>query len=114
MTREAHVHGLVASFDVVFEHNCTTPVRLSTAAETESTHWKQTFFHFAPLEDKTPPLEAEQAAQGMSSKPFRVSAGDEITGTFSLKRSARNARELDFEISWFQHEERFIQKFHMT
>jgi len=69
-----YVHAFVAFFDVLFS-KCHTRVGFSTAPFAEYTHWKQTVFYL--------------------DRPLMVTKGTKIDGHISVKRNAKNHRDLD-------------------
>lgn len=76
--RQDYVHAVIGWFDVVFKA-CHVPITLSTSPKGCYTHWKQTIFYF--------------------DQPYTVFKGDEISGTISVKKNDKKARDLDVKIS---------------
>ncbi|OQR85805.1 arginine n-methyltransferase [Achlya hypogyna] len=89
--KDGLLHGFVSSFDIGFETALPRPLWFSTGCEVTPTHWQQTFFHV-----KT---------------PFHVRAGDEIVGTWSVRRNAVNPRFLDVDFAWTHGPHHFTEKF---
>lgn len=75
--RNDFVQALVTYFNVDFT-KCHKKIGFSTSPEAQYTHWKQTVFYFDEY--------------------LTVKKGEEIHGTFHVKKNARNARDLDFSI----------------
>ncbi len=76
--RDDYVHAFVSYFDVLFS-KCHTRTGFTTAPFAEYTHWKQTVFYV--------------------DKPLTVSKGTHIKGQLSVKRNAKNPRDLDIFLS---------------
>jgi len=77
-TRDDYVHALVAYFLVEFSHTH-TKLHFSTGPKAKYTHWKQTVFY----------LDEE----------LMLYNGDVTTGQISVKRNARNPRDIDINLS---------------
>lgn len=71
--------GILSWFDIVFER-LPNPVHFSTGPYMKSTHWKQVILY--------------------TEKDISVSKGDVITGSFAVRKSKKNFRELDIKISY--------------
>ncbi|XP_017029423.1 protein arginine N-methyltransferase 8 [Drosophila kikkawai] len=77
VTRNGHVHGLLAYFDVGFSKSQRW-VSFSTSPSAPWTHWNQTVFY----------LEA----------PLPVRSGESIKGVFGIQPSAESIFDLEFDI----------------
>jgi len=77
--RDDNIHALVVWFNIEFSF-CHKPIRFSTSPKSQYTHWKQTVFY---LDDV-----------------LGVRQGDLISGTFAMKPSDKNPRDLDITISY--------------
>jgi protein arginine N-methyltransferase 1 len=75
--REETCHALVAYFTVDFSA-CSKPTRFSTGPKSRATHWKQTVFYLQ--------------------EPVTVRRGDALRGTITVRRNARNPRDLDIDL----------------
>jgi len=78
MLREDKVHAVITWFDSYF----TLPkeVKFSTGPYTSYTHWKQTVFYL--------------------SQDLQVKEGDLLYGSFAIRKSKENFRDLDIKISF--------------
>jgi len=76
--RDDYCHALVAYFTVDFSKSH-TKLRFSTGPRSKYTHWKQTVFY----------LQEEMVA----------TTNDTITGNITVKRNAKNPRDIDIAIS---------------
>lgn len=76
--RDDYLHAIVAYFTVDFSHTH-TKLHFSTGPRSKYTHWKQTVFY----------LDEE----------LMVFKGDVINGQISVKRNAKNPRDIDIEMS---------------
>ncbi|XP_004364561.2 protein arginine N-methyltransferase 1 [Capsaspora owczarzaki ATCC 30864] len=77
VNRDDYVHALVCYFDIAFTATHKT-VGFSTGPDAPYTHWKQTVFY---LDDF-----------------LTVKAGEVINGTLSMKRNAKNPRDIDITL----------------
>lgn len=77
--RNDFIHALVAYFDVSFT-KCHKPIGFSTGPKARPTHWKQTVMY---LEDV-----------------ITICEGEVLTGTMSVTRNAKNARDIDIKLSY--------------
>jgi protein arginine N-methyltransferase 3 len=78
--QDSSLDGFVASFDIGFVRHCTKPEYFTTGVESAPTHWQQVFFHLE--------------------KPFKVKKGDQVNGTWWIRRNAENPRFMDVEIEY--------------
>jgi len=77
VTRDDYCHALVAYFNVEFSKSH-TKLGFSTGPRSSYTHWKQTVFY---LED-----------------PIPCKTGETISGNITVKRNAKNPRDIDITI----------------
>ncbi len=78
INRDDYCHALVAYFNVEFSKTH-TKLRFSTGPRSKYTHWKQTVFY----------LNNEMVSN----------SGDVISGSISVKRNAKNPRDIDIQIT---------------
>jgi protein arginine N-methyltransferase 1 len=78
--RDDYFHALVAYFDVEFSKTHTR-LMFSTGPKCHYTHWKQTVFYLQ--------------------EPVPVNAGESVKGKISVKRNAKNPRDLDIQITHY-------------
>jgi protein arginine N-methyltransferase 1 len=88
MLKRDYVNGLVGWFDVHFSASH-IPLKLSTSPFSKETHWKQTLLYFDDV--------------------FPAEKSDFITGSFAVKKSESNYRELEIKLS--VHHQNKISKF---
>jgi protein arginine N-methyltransferase 1 len=88
-TKNDWLHGLVSWFDIEFDR-LPNKVSFTTGPFNKETHWKQVIFY--------------------TKNDMPVYKGDEITGSFALRKSETNFRQLDIKISYHYKEEfNFVQ-----
>lgn len=80
MRRSGRLAGLCCWFDVLFDGGSAHPVLLTTAPDAPATHWKQTLLY----------LDGDHS----------VAAGDVLTGTLTVQRTAENRRALHIDIAY--------------
>jgi len=79
MTKNEKIHGIVTWFDIEFGH-LENIVRFSTSPRSPYTHWKSTVFYF--------------------DDHFDGKSGDILKGSFAVRKSKTNFRELDIKVSY--------------
>lgn len=76
---DTYVNGIVMWFDVIFSFG-KTPIKLTTNPEYQATHWKQVIMY---LKEDVP-----------------LKKGEQVKGTFLVKKNAKNPRDLDIKVSY--------------
>ena len=78
-TRNDYLHAIIGYFGVEF--NCgRQKFSISTSPMREYTHWKQTVFYFEGV--------------------LPMNCGEEISGSFAIRRNPHNLKNLDIKISY--------------
>lgn len=79
INRDGLCDGLIISFDVSFNHGNQSVV-ISTAPESQPTHWKQTIYYI--------------------SRPQKVKRNQSIQGTIQFHPNAKNRRNIDVQLKF--------------